>query len=340
MLDQVHHRYLPAVPEGFALGEEEPLAVGLQRMTMEQFDRSIEQLTKGDDIDAAVHAARKSMKRLRAVLRLVRPELGDKVYRAENVILRDTARMLAPMRDGKVMAQAVGDLRKGFEGQLAPEALTELEDALWERHLQSRRRVIEDRTIFPTVVATLRAARNRYAAWPTESLAMTPADPIGRHPIPDRYSSVGPGLMRTYARGRQELDLAIEAPTGHHFHQWRKRVKYLRHQIEILEPLWPEMMAAYARSLDGLGEILGEEHDLTVLVHLLATDRTIDTDPIERALAGALAEHRRRYLQQASIVMGRRAYAESPNRFADRIGSYWDIDRGRLSANEIGPGAT
>ena len=92
MLEQ--RRYLPAVPEGFVLGEEEPLAAGLQRITVEQFDDSIGRLTGSEGIDLAVHAARKSMKRLRAVLRLVRPELGDTVYRAENAILRDTAAKL------------------------------------------------------------------------------------------------------------------------------------------------------------------------------------------------------------------------------------------------------
>lgn len=328
MLDQ--HRYLPAVPEGFVLGDEEPLAAGLQRITVEQFDKSIERLTGGEDIDKAVHATRKSIKRLRAVLRLVRPELGNKVYRAENAILRDTARLLAPMRDGRVMADGVAGLRSDFEGQLAPDALAQLEDALWDRHRVRRQQVIDDESVFPTVVATLRAARNRYAAWPVESLAMTPDDPLGRRPIPDAFSSVGPGLMATYARGRDEMDRAIEDPTAPHFHQWRKRVKYLRHQIEILEPLWPEMMSTYARSLDDLGEILGAEHDMAVLGHLLATDRTIDASQAEKALTGALAEHRRGYLQQAAVVMGRRVYAETPRRFADRIGTYWDTGRPQL----------
>jgi CHAD domain-containing protein len=323
----VQQRYLPAVPEGFVLGEQEPLSAGLQRITIEQFETSIARLTGSDDIDAAVHAARKSMKRLRAVLRLVRPELGNKVYRAENAILRDTARLLAPMRDGQVMASAISGLRNDFEGQLAPDALAELEDLLWERHLIRRQHVLDDRSVFPTVIATLRAGRNRYAAWPVESLAVTPADPLGRKPIPDVFSSVGGGLGQTYARGRNEMDLAISDPTAHHFHQWRKRVKYLRHQVEILEPLWPEMMSTYARSLDDLGEILGEEHDMAVLVDLLATDRSIEAPLAERALAGALAEHRRGYLQQAAIVLGKRAYAETPRRFTERMESYWDASR-------------
>ena len=273
------------MPDAFALDDSETLSAGLQRLTVGQFDRAIELLGTGTDVDAAVHSARKSMKRLRAILRLVRSEIGDTVYRAENGILRDTARLMAPMRDGQVMAAAVGGLREDFDGQLAPDALSGLEDALWQRHQTRRRRVLEDESVFPVVVGTLRSARARYSAWPIETAGIATTDPYGRRPIADRYESIAPGLARTYGRGRDEMDLAAREPTPHHFHQWRKRVKYLRHQVEVLDPLWPEMMSTYARTLDHLGEVLGEEHDLAVLVELLATDRSLHVDRAELAVA-------------------------------------------------------
>lgn len=328
MLDQTGPRHLPAVPQSFVLDVSEPLSAGLQRVTVEQFDRSIELLEHGVDVDAAVHEARKAMKRLRAVLRLVRSEIGEKAYRTENVILRDTARLLAPLRDGQVMAASVGRLRDGFAGQLAPDALAELEESLWRRHQLRHDRTLSDEALFPVVIGTLRAARSRYAAWPIEGAGTT--DPYGRKPIPNRYRSIGPGLSRTYGRGRREMDLAANEPTAHHFHQWRKRVKYLRHQVEVLDPLWPEMMSAYARSLDDLGELLGDEHDLAVLVELLATDRSLTASPAEVALAGALAEYRRRYLQQAALVLGARVYAESADRFTKRVGMYWAASHPQL----------
>ncbi len=323
MLNDTSPRYLPARVDGFVLWESEPLSAGLQRVTIDQFDHSIALLTSGADVDAAVHEARKSMKRLRAVLRLIRSEIGDKAYRTENAILRDTARMLAPMRDGHVMAMAVTGLRKDFEGQLSTAALAGLEEALWMRHRARRARTLADEALFPHVIATLSAARNRYAAWPTEVRGISTPDPYGRNPIADRFGSIERGLCTTYGRGRAEMDRASAGPTAHRFHQWRKRVKYLRHQMELLDPLWPEMMSTYAMSLHDLGELLGEEHDLAVLVELLAGDRSLRADPTESGLATALAEYRRKYLQQAAVVMGHRIYAETPERFAARIGSYW-----------------
>jgi hypothetical protein len=50
-------------------------------------------------------------------------------------------------------------------------------------------------------------------------------------------------------------------------------------------------------------------------------------------LVSALAQHRRRLLQEAAITRGTRAYAETADRFLDRIGQYW-----KARAAEIGTG--
>jgi hypothetical protein len=83
------------------------------------------------------------------------------------------------------------------------------------------------------------------------------------------------------------------------------------------------MMSTYAGTLDSLGELLGDEHDLTVLTERLVSDSGLRTDSAETGMALALTEHRRRYLQQAALVLGGRVYAESPEAFVSRIGKYW-----------------
>src|SRR5665811_762772 len=96
-------RYLPAIPESFTLGVDEPLSAGLRRLSLDEFDRAIGGLTQGSDLDQAVHEARKSMKRLRALLRLIRDTLGENVYRFENDLLRDAGRLIGPVRDSAVL---------------------------------------------------------------------------------------------------------------------------------------------------------------------------------------------------------------------------------------------
>jgi CHAD domain-containing protein len=322
MLDQAGAPHLPALPAaGFVFAAQEPLSMGLRRVTTDEFDRVLQWLINGTDLDKAVHETRKSIKRLRSVLRLVRFEIGERPFRAENAILRDTARMLAPIRDGAAMVHAVVDLRQEFGPHLAEDAMLALEDKLAERHRRRRQHALDDESLFPRVMANLTSARARFASWPVEGDPA--ADLYGRQPIRHRFDSIGPGLGATYGRGRKAFDRAAASPTSENLHEWRKSVKYLRHQMELLEPVYPEVMASYARSLDTLGETLGADHDLAVLLALVSDIPDVAADPVERALVAALAQHRRRALQSAALVMGRRAYAETPGLFLERIGAYW-----------------
>ena len=49
-----------------------------------------------------MHETRKALKRLRALVRLLREELGEQAFERENAALRDVARRLAGARDAEV----------------------------------------------------------------------------------------------------------------------------------------------------------------------------------------------------------------------------------------------
>jgi CHAD domain-containing protein len=318
-------RYLPAVTgDGFELRPGEPLGPGLRRLGVEQAEHALRGLAGGpDDIDHAVHEARKAIKRLRAILRLVRTEIGERAYRYENRTLRDAARRLAAVRDGAVAVETVTDLAARFEGSLPVDVFDDLAERLDRRAVDIRRRILFESDAVAQVAATLERTRVRFAAWPVgeEERAWH-----GR-PIRDRFASVAPGLAATYGRGRTEMTRAYGRPSATNFHLWRKRVKYLRHQMEVLQPLWPEVVGGTAVVLDQLGGVLGDEHDLAALLGLLAVDPAMCPDPVERALFAALAQHRRSELQAQARVLGRRVYAEKPDRFVRRMGAYWDSSR-------------
>jgi CHAD domain-containing protein len=68
----------------------------------------------------AVHEARKDMKKLRSVLRLVRPVIGDSVYRQENRRFRDAGRILSDARDAKVRSTTLEQLSERFRDDPPP----------------------------------------------------------------------------------------------------------------------------------------------------------------------------------------------------------------------------
>ena len=76
---------------------------------------AIRTLLGGAPDDAAVHGIRKRIKKLRALLRLLRGGLR-KVQPAETVVLRDAARLLAPQRDAAVRLATLDRLLTADDG--------------------------------------------------------------------------------------------------------------------------------------------------------------------------------------------------------------------------------
>ncbi len=309
-----------SLPE-FRLKAGEPLGEGLQRLSLDQLEKAVSGFYDGEEaFSLAVHEARKAVKRIRALLRLVRFEMGEKAYRFENAGMRDTASLLSRVRSAAVMTHGVETIQDMYESLLAPDTFGELAERLAIRRDRTEQRVMEDPEIIPEVVANLERAHARYSSWPTDPQAREVYD-TG---IRDSFEAVGPGLKHTYRRGRREMVSAYKTRSSVKFHLWRKRVKYFRYQLEILTPLWPEVLLGMALTLERVGSLLGEDHDLAELLRLVADRPDLCSNPVERSLLNALTEQRRSDLQIASRILGRRIYAETPASLDTRFQAFWE----------------
>lgn len=320
-LDPDRMRYLPAVStDPFFLSPGEPIGPGLQRLSLNQLKGAVDALRgPGYDIDEGIHLARKSIKRLRAILRLVRPEVGERVYRYENKALRDAARLVADVRASAVSVSTVTKLSGRFSGSLPIDVFDDLGERLDERSLRIKQRVLADSDAVDRLVATLERAQFRFAGWPMGEDERK----VYGTAIRNKFRSVGPGLGHTYRRGRIEMKRTMATPSATNFHEWRKQVKYLRYQVELLSSLWPEVLVPTAAVTDRLGSFLGDEHDLAELLRLLTVDPQLCPDPVDRSLLAAVAQHRRLELQKSSQILGMRVYAETPDQFVGRMAAYW-----------------
>ena len=311
------------------LGRSEPLAAGVKRVAMDQLEHAAEGFFRpAAHFGEAVHQSRKSMKRVRALLRLIHSGLPKKVFAFENQSLRDTARLLSEIRSSRGVLDAADSVVALYGDLLADGTFEELIDGLERRRDLAELTALEDPNLVGRVVRSLERAYHRYGSWPT--------DPETRKVygggVDDSYSVIEPGLTRTFSRGRRGMVAAYKYPSDGNFHEWRKRVKDFRHQMEFLTPLWPEVVVGMAITLDRLGEILGEDHDLAELSALLSARPDLCPDHRERSLFRALAEQRRQELQVAAEVLGRRVYADRPESIAERFGEYWDSRELALSA--------
>jgi CHAD domain-containing protein len=298
-----------------AIAPDEPLPAAIQRISIGLLDEAIGHLAgHGEqDFDTGIHMARKAMKRLRAILRLVRDDLGRRTYRSENVVIRDTARTIGRLRDASVLVGTLETLRQHSEDLLAAATFSETDKWLMGRYERERSAVTTD--VITRAVLNLATARARFRAFPLTDR------------IDDDFSAIAPGIRRVYRRGRHGYLRSLADPTTEDLHDWRKRAKYLWFQMEALEPLRPGPIRATAQELEDLGEILGKDHDLAVLADAVQRGADACRDERERALLMALIDTEREHLQTRAFRAGSGLYAERPRAFVDRIGAYWDSGR-------------
>ena len=113
----------------FAFRANEDLPHAVRRIARHQIDMLRDELRRAPRRDA-VHEARKSSKKARAVVRLVRDEIGEKRYRRENTTLRDAVRPLAPVRDAEVLVHTLDVLAERFADDVRLRTLDAVRRAL------------------------------------------------------------------------------------------------------------------------------------------------------------------------------------------------------------------
>jgi CHAD domain-containing protein len=288
-------------PMAYRLDLREHPGDALRRSAADRIEHAIAQLDDGvgHDRSRAVHEARKDVKKARALLRLARGALGAAAYRRENRALRDAGRELSVVRDADVLPVTVDALAERYAGQLPIATFDSLRAAV----SRSTDGVPAGSGEHSVDAARARLARvlGRVEEWPLRR--------AGRRSLVE-------ALERSYARGRDALERAERDPSDERLHDWRKRVKDLRYQQRLLSPAWPAVLGAQADAAKDLSELLGDDHDLAVLDARVREDGAVADEVID------LIAHRRRELQSGAFDLGHRIYAESPPRFAKRIGRY------------------
>jgi CHAD domain-containing protein len=297
----------------YRLKQGEPVPEGIRRIALGRIDHAIDELRgkSNSSPEEAVHEARKDMKKLRALLRLVRDELGDDTYQHENAHFRGAAAELAGVRDADVMLATLADLEKRFPAELPADAAGGLRQAL-EAHKGSAADDTREGAS-AVVVEILEEARERVPEWPLTR---------------DGFEALEGGLRRIYRQGWRDLHAAREEPSAERIHDWRKRVKDLWYHLSILEETWPQVMEALQEEAHELSDRLGDDHDLTVLL-AWAHEHATALDGMERLRAfEEVVQRRRDELQAEAFVFGDRLYADKPGAFVGRIATWWNAAAG------------
>jgi CHAD domain-containing protein len=284
----------------FRLQNGDHVAKDVRRIVEKQVEGALEDLTNGDHEDPeTVHDLRKRCKKVRAVLRLVRPALGD-VYDVENAHFRDAARSLSPLRDAHTAIVAYDALLDHYRDEVHRRSFAAIRRGLVQAEERCKQNAADLEDRYAQVRAEMEAARHRIDDWPIADLGV---------------ATWRDGFEATYRRARKAMAAAYDDPTPERFHEWRKAVKHHGYHVRLLCPIWEDQLRGRGKTADVLSELLGAYHDVVVLSSTLHGNGT-------RTLQ-QLIDRRRAEIEVQARPIGMRLFAEKPRRIGARLARYW-----------------
>jgi CHAD domain-containing protein len=295
----------------FRLTTEETVEKGIRRILSEELEYAICNLRKEDESlgGEGIHEARKSIKKLRAITRLLMPGLGAAGVR-DNRALRDTGRSLSGLRDAAALIETVEGLSEQYFSDPAIEQLAVVRSAL-RRRLEDTVRSEDCRTVVGGAVASLKALKKRMGKWQIAG---------------GSFAAIAPGLENTYRRGRKSFRRAKENPVPENLHALRKRVKEHWYHVRLLEGAFSKISLAPSREkeLGRIQEWLGDDHNLNVLSDALKSEpAAFGGKKIVPAVLGLIGRAQK-VLQEQSLAAAVQIYEAKPGKHVLDASEAWE----------------
>ncbi|HSD91989.1 MAG TPA: CHAD domain-containing protein [Methyloceanibacter sp.] len=295
----------------YRLDSAVPMSEALRRVAFAELELAHGALHAPPERHSGVHSARKCLKRLRSLLLLARPGMPEPAFATLTNRLAAIAKGLAAARDAAALIDAIDKLEKetGPGPGLGP--LQSLR--AW---LHKRRHAAEQNLEKSAASDTMRGL-----------LEVRPAF-AGLAVYPDDFRSLAKGLRRCYRSTREAFSHAFAAEHDEDLHEWRKGVQHHWRQMQLLAPCWPSELSARAEAARSLSQLLGDDHDISLLIRLVSTPTMMFGTPDETAAFLKRCRRRHKALRKAASTQGERLFAERARPFAERIETYWQIAAG------------
>lgn len=291
-----------------ALLRRESVRSGLLRISRRHVSTALQRIDhpKKTDRTEDIHQVRVHGKRLRALLRLLQPVTDVEAVKRENARLREVGQSLSGFRDTFVAGQTFQNI---FE-DAAPRQMKDAARLLGVKPHSAKSK--DDLTTALKVAA--------------KSLRRT-ADEIRRLPISARgWAAIAPGLEKSYRRARRDYKKCAKHGAGHLgacFHEWRKRVKDLGYQLEILSNLPDQEVQRLRKDFRRLGALLGDDHDYLVFAERVREREAHYEDlanfrPVRKRLKRRLKE-----LRAKEFALAETMFADKPSIWITRLFDHW-----------------
>jgi CHAD domain-containing protein len=274
----------------------------VSRVVTREFEKALSELANAKSSQAeVVFEARKHIKKIRAVLRMLQNELG-KDYLRQNRRLRSVAHQLSTLRDADASLETMRSIRDHYPRLINVEILADVQQGLRSRKRAAAARINAGH-LLPRVEHAL-----RQTAKETSQIIQRAA---GR-------GAMSAGIVRGYRRARKALACVHTAPDDGLFHWWRRRVKDHWYHIRLLEGRNGRAKTR-VRNLKRLETWLGDDHNLAMLrATILSGPARFGEEQATAVVLGCLDQYQSS-LRRRALKLGERAFAQKPRAFGKSI---------------------
>jgi len=304
----------------YQLRREEKIGDSVHRICCKEIDLAL-QIVSGEKEtdDTPVHETRKHIKKARAVIRLVKKEIGRGLFNRQDHFLRDAGRLISDIRDAEVRLETIRQLQ-----------------GITQRHKRRIYGKVEE-----LMVLELESFMAAFAEWQAQAapLLLQAREELEAWHVADfRTKQMCCALQRTYRIARQALADAKTSASAEDFHAFRSKAKQLWYQLRIIRPANIVVLKNLAGELRTIADLLGRAHDLSFLGDRLRQDCGRSAAAREGHDLLAVIEASQSDLQRAAVELADRFFSEKPRDFGGRISSWlreWTEQQSPSVAGEL-----
>jgi CHAD domain-containing protein len=232
----------------YSIHQDKPLSKEVKRVAHELIEYLQKEFSKIGKDPEAVHEIRKSLKKLRAVLRLFRKQISSNKFDRQNRAFREIGHYFSSVRDSQVSLmtwkQVVTSLPASTRLTLEPIHLI-----LFQEFKNSLKTIQNPRELRKKMKALNRSRTG------VDSITVSIS----------KSSDLELGFMRLFKKARKAFLSARKSQTTERLHEWRKRSKDLLYALSLIQEKYPKIAKTLRKPIEVLTEDLGSMLDLVVL---------------------------------------------------------------------------
>lgn len=300
----------------YRIRPDRPFTGELRKAAAGELERAIALITEQPEgLHEAIHQARRKLKRVRALYRLVAEDAKD-FQKHENARLRETAHALSLVRDATALIETAAYLEDHALNAEEREALAHARTALTVRRDTM---AVGEADLPQKASAAVEACREAIHA-------------LDELSFDDRRQATAKRIARGWrsnlARAREAVEACRTDAHEEVFHELRKCAQDYSMHLALLRDLWPSAMVAKLAGAKALVTVLGHEHDLALLVALLDREPDVLNGGAELAhLLGAVIRQQQA-LRREALEIAEHLFADPPKAEARIIETLW-LEAGR-----------